>query len=169
MLHRIVTLLKVLNWLNWILAVLFVAFAAATFIPAFGDPLTALMQRKLSADQVVEILQIWRMLALLLIPTAYAVHRIFKAIIAIVQTAITGDPFITDNAHGLRIIGWALLAIQIIDLFSGLLMMRLSEVSGEYAGWSPAVTGWLAALLMFVLARIFEHGARMRDDLEGTI
>ncbi|NJM51669.1 MAG: DUF2975 domain-containing protein [Sphingomonadales bacterium] len=169
MLQRIVTLLKVLNWLNWVVAFLFVSCSVATLIPPFENGLTALMQKKLSADQTTEILQIGRMIDLLLIPTAYAVHRIFLAIIAIVKTAIAGDPFITDNAHRLRIVGWALLAIQIIDLFSGLLMMRLSEVSGEYAGWSPAVTGWLAALLMFVLARIFEHGARMRDDLEGTV
>ena len=169
MLQRIITLLKMLNWLNWIGAFLFLSCCVASFIPPFEDGLTALMQKKLSADKAAEILQIGRMLGLLLIPTAYAVHRIFVAIIAIVRTAIAGDPFITDNANGLRIIGWALLAIQIIDLFSGILMMRFSEVTGEYAGWSPAVTGWLAALLMFVLARIFDHGARMRDDLEGTV
>ena len=32
---------------------------------------------------------------------------------------------------------------------------------------SPAV--WLAVLLLFVLARVFDHGARMREELEGTV
>jgi hypothetical protein len=35
------------------------------------------------------------------------------------------------------------------------------------AGFS--ITGWLAVLLTFVLARVFAEGARMRDELEGTV
>lgn len=35
------------------------------------------------------------------------------------------------------------------------------------AGFS--VNGWLAVLLTFLLARVFTEGARMRDDLEGTV
>ena len=31
------------------------------------------------------------------------------------------------------------------------------------------MTGWLAVLLLFVLARVFNHGTRIRDDLEGTV
>jgi hypothetical protein len=32
-----------------------------------------------------------------------------------------------------------------------------------------SLTGWLTVLLLFVLARVFEQGARMREDLEGTV
>jgi hypothetical protein len=28
---------------------------------------------------------------------------------------------------------------------------------------------WLAVLLLFVLAGVFAHGTRLRDDLEGTV
>jgi len=35
------------------------------------------------------------------------------------------------------------------------------------AGFS--ITGWLAVLLTFLLARVFAAGAVMRDDLEGTV
>jgi hypothetical protein len=35
------------------------------------------------------------------------------------------------------------------------------------AGFS--INGWLAVLLTFLLARVFAEGARMRDDLEGTV
>jgi hypothetical protein len=31
------------------------------------------------------------------------------------------------------------------------------------------ITGWLAILLMFVLAQVFLEGTRMREDLEGTV
>lgn len=35
------------------------------------------------------------------------------------------------------------------------------------AGFS--MSGWLAVLLTFLLARVFAEGARMREDLEGTV
>jgi hypothetical protein len=31
------------------------------------------------------------------------------------------------------------------------------------------INGWLAVLLTFVLAAVFAHGTRLRDDLEGTV
>jgi hypothetical protein len=34
---------------------------------------------------------------------------------------------------------------------------------------SLSVTPWLAIMLLFVLAQVFEDGARMRDDLRGTV
>jgi hypothetical protein len=35
------------------------------------------------------------------------------------------------------------------------------------AGFS--ISGWLAVLLTFLLARVFAQGALMREDLEGTV
>ena len=52
-----------------------------------------------------------------------------------------------------------------------LLLARAVAIPGRPldidAGFS--VNGWLAVLLTFVLARVFAEGARMRDDLEGTV
>jgi hypothetical protein len=31
------------------------------------------------------------------------------------------------------------------------------------------ITGWLAILMLFVLAQVFLEGTRMREDLEGTV
>lgn len=36
-------------------------------------------------------------------------------------------------------------------------------------GWSPSVDGWLSVLLLFILARVFDAGTKMRIDLEGTV
>jgi hypothetical protein len=35
--------------------------------------------------------------------------------------------------------------------------------------WNFSLTPWLAVLLLFVLARVFDHGTRMRAELEGTV
>jgi hypothetical protein len=37
------------------------------------------------------------------------------------------------------------------------------------AGFDLSPIGILAVLLIFVLAQIFRRGARMRDELEGTV
>lgn len=169
MFDRTIILLKGLNLLNWGGAILFFLLVSITFIPSFSNGLVQHLQRTFSAEHAAEAISIIQIIAILLLPIAYATHRIFKSIVAILQTAKAGDPFVAENAPRLRAVGWSLLAIQLIDLVAGMLMMRFSEMTGEYWGWSFAVTGWLAALLMFVLARIFEHGAKMRDELEGTV
>ena len=40
-----------------------------------------------------------------------------------------------------------------------------SNVEWEFSG----MTGWLAVVLLFVLARVFEEGTHMREDLETMI
>ena len=47
---------------------------------------------------------------------------------------------------------------------------RLPKALHEvYLGFGPSPAGLLAILVIFVLARIFRHGAEMRADLEGTV
>ena len=36
-------------------------------------------------------------------------------------------------------------------------------------GFNLSISGFLAALLAFVLADVFDQASRMRDDLEGTV
>jgi hypothetical protein len=167
MLKKIATLLKVLNFLNWAISIIFVCIVAL-FMLSGAKALAALAQQY-PAKTVELMLESSQWLALLIVPVTYAAHRIFRSMQAIIASAIAGDPFIRNNAASLRIVGWSLLAIQILDLVGGLIMVRFSDATGIHWGWSPALTGWLAALLMFVLAGIFERGAKMRDDLEGTV
>jgi hypothetical protein len=54
-------------------------------------------------------------------------------------------------------------------------LLRLAIVAIASAVWEPghmggsSFTPWLSVLLLFVLAGVFAHGARMRADLEGTV
>jgi Protein of unknown function (DUF2975) len=167
MLPNIKLLFKICNWLNWAGCIIYVLGIGILSISP--DKFLAALGRAFTPNGAEMTLQTLQGIAILIIPTTYAAHRIFKAIGQIIDSAIQGEPFVVSNAALLRIIGWALLAIQFLDLIAGYLVMRFSDATGEYWGWSLAVTGWLAALLMFVLAHIFEQGAKLRDDLEGTI
>ena len=96
-------------------------------------------------------------------------HLVLTRLLAIVNTVRAGDPFIPDNARRLTMIAWGLLGLQVIDLLFGAVAIGVNEGGGPLSGWTFNMTGWLAVLLLFVLARVFEQGARMRDDIEGTV
>jgi len=88
----------------------------------------------------------------------------------IVESVRAQDPFMVPNASRLRSIAWALLGLQLLSLVIGAIAGFVSTPAHPLhvdAGFSTA--GWLAVLLLFVLARVFTEGARMRDDLEGTV
>ena len=70
----------------------------------------------------------------------------------------------------MRAIAWALLAAQLLSLVIGAIAEALSTPARPVdvdAGFS--ISGWLAVLLTFVLARVFAEGELMRQDLKGTI
>lgn len=90
----------------------------------------------------------------------------------IIDTASTGDPFVTENADRLNHIACLLLAVQVvgltIDALINLFPKSITDnVSIGYDGLSAS--GVLAALLIFVLAQIFRRGSEMRAELEGTV
>jgi len=97
---------------------------------------------------------------------AAIVHTILRRLLAIVDTVRAGDPFILENARRLDAIAWSVLALEGLRLVAAAIAAVVWE-PGRIDAFS--VAPWLAVLLLFVLAGVFAHGARMRTDLEGTI
>lgn len=97
-------------------------------------------------------------------------HILLARLRAIVNTVSAGDPFVAENAKRLQTIAWAVLSLEILHLIVGAIAATTSsEAHPLDIDWNFSVTRWLAVLLCFVLARVFEQGTRMREDLEGTI
>ena len=88
----------------------------------------------------------------------------------IVESVRTGEPFTKDNAGRLRTIAWALLGLELLHICVVAIASAVStkevplRINGNFD-----LTGWLAVLLLFVLAQVFLEGTRMREDLEGTV
>jgi hypothetical protein len=111
-----------------------------------------------------------RLIAVIGIVGVPLTHVILDRLLGVVDTVRAGDPFIIANATRLQTIAVTLLGIQLLHLVVGVVASRTrSEVQELDINWSFSITPWIAVLLLFVLARVFEHGARMRDDLEGTV
>ena len=97
-------------------------------------------------------------------------YVVLRRLLDIVESVRARDPFVGKNAARLQTIAWALLGLQVLRVIIGVIAMGVSTHAHPFhvgAGFSTA--GWLAVLLTFVLARVFAEGARMRDELEGTV
>jgi hypothetical protein len=111
-----------------------------------------------------------RLIMVIGIGSAPLAHILLTRLLAIVETVRFGDPFVTGNAARLQTAAWALLGLELLHLAVGAIAASASSESQPLnIDWNFSITGWLAVLLLFVLARVFDHGTRMRDDLEGTV
>jgi len=103
-------------------------------------------------------------------PVMVVAHILFRKLLAILASVADGDPFTPVNANRLQTVAWCLLALQLCDIGFGVTSSLLDKAAGEgVGGWSFGLTGWVAVLLVFVLARVFREGTRLRDEAELTI
>ncbi|MDQ4088110.1 MAG: DUF2975 domain-containing protein [Pseudomonadota bacterium] len=114
---------------------------------------------------LMPILRVWMLLA---VPAIAAVHVLLSRLLDMVETVRAADPFVPENGVRMHTIAWCMLAVQLFDLACGALAAAMNA-AGSNIHWSFSVTGWLAVALLFVLARVFDEGARIRADLEVMI
>lgn len=111
------------------------------------------------------------LLALAALTLAGAVYFL-KQQLEIIGSVVAGDPFAPANADRLSRMGWTVLAIQVVAVPLGLLEYRVQDLldpEEAIIAVSFADNGLILALVLFILARVFRHGAAMREDLEGTV
>ena len=113
------------------------------------------------------------LLAFVLIAALMAIAFLFmRELIRMIGSVEQGDPFQPFNADRLRRMGWFTVAEQLI-------LVALAGIATSFDGFRPALLaedalnaamgGFLLALVLFILARVFRIGAAMRDELEGTV
>ena len=90
-------------------------------------------------------------------------------LLAIVNTVRGSDPFVAQNAARLQTIAWAVLGQQLLQLGVGTIARSVSTSAHPLHISALSTGGWLAVVLLFVLARVFVEGTRMREDLQGTV
>jgi hypothetical protein len=160
-------LLRVLIRLNQLMGVGILALLVATLVAegpvmgALGIPAPERTPRLVLGMRVIMVLGIAA------VPIA---HLVLTRLLTIVHTVGDGDPFVMENAGRLQRIAWAVLGLELLHLCVVAVAAGVStDQTPLDIGGGLSVTRWLAVLLLFVLARVFEQGARMRKDLEGTV
>ena len=168
------TLLRATRGLLWLMLALVVA--AFLFVIASGGALVAMWpdiaveakNSKVFIDAGTIRPQLFALLGILAAVLAVAVF-ILRKLQALVASA-SDDPFIPANAARLRHIGWALVAVQLLALPLGSIARSIAVPTSQFADMGGInLQGILSILLAFVLAAVFERGAAMRDELEGTV
>lgn len=96
--------------------------------------------------------------------------RFIGRLLAIIGSVGEGDPFVRANATRLRDMAWITLALQIGGLALGGYLVWLDTIMPKLErDFDISLSGLIGALLLFILARVFERGAAMREELEGTV
>jgi hypothetical protein len=159
--------LRFLIILNWVLGACIFALLAYTFI---DEPWTMKALGVSGYPDAQAVMAGMRAIAALGVVTVPLNYAFLKRLLAMVETVRRGDPFVASNAYRLQAIAWLLLALQLLSIVIGLIGKAISTPSHPFhldAGFS--LSGWLAVILTFVLARVFAEGTLMREDLEGTV
>ena len=161
------TVLRLLIKLNVVFGFLVFALLIATYIA--GGP----VMRALGAIPTPDSDRLMfgmRGIMVIGILAAPVVHLIYSRLLSIVETVSAGNPFILENAERLKTIAWSIVLLEImhvgvVGLANGVVVDgQKVDIGGKFS-----MTPWLTILLLFVLARVFDQGARMRDELEGTV
>jgi hypothetical protein len=158
--------LRIVVVLNWLMGAAILALLVA--LPNEQWIMSAFkLTPSPEADRLIVGLRAAAWVGLAVVPLNYLV---LKRLLAIVETVRAGDPFVAANASRLQAIAWVLVALNILSIVIGAIAKTVSTPAHPVhldAGFS--INGWLAVLLTFLLARVFAEGARMREDLEGTV
>jgi hypothetical protein len=161
------TVLGLLIKLNIILGILIFGLLVATLIA--GGPVMRALGVIPTPDSGRLMLGM-RGIMVIGILAAPVLHLIYTRLLAIVETVNAGDPFVGENADRLQTIAWAIVGLELMHV--GVVILANGIVVGTEKvdiGGKFSVTPWLTILLLFVLARVFDQGARMRDELAGTV
>lgn len=122
-----------------------------------------------SPDRNATLILGMRMVMVIGVGSVPFTHVVLTRLLAIVETVRVGDPFVGENATRLKTMAWAVLGLELLHLGVGALVVGPLANSQLHLDWNFSVIPWLAVLLLFVLAQVFDDGARMRDDLRGTV
>ncbi|SMQ69355.1 Protein of unknown function [Altererythrobacter xiamenensis] len=164
-----------------IIAQVGMAIGATALVVAIGAAL--IFRGKMVAEYAQEVgdpnvvFPVFLLIGVMLIGLAIvaAMFVFFGKLRAIIGTVGEGDPFQPANADRLSMMGWLVLGVQLLILPATAMGIQLAQFADELEDVNFTVDGGfdLSAILMtivlFILARVFRHGAAMRDDLEGTV
>ncbi|MGH9502729.1 MAG: DUF2975 domain-containing protein [Terriglobales bacterium] len=159
--------LRALIALNWIFGALIFALLAISFQAEEWTWRALGVGAVAGHESVVAGMRAIMVIGIAGTPIAYVV---FSRLLRIVESVRTGEPFTMDNAGRLETIAWALLGVELLHICVVAIASAVStqgvplRINGNFD-----LTGWLAILLLFVLAQVFLEGTRMREDLEGTV
>lgn len=157
-------LLRALIVFSMAIGVILVVAFVVSFV--FEGAMANLYRRhSMDAAILIPTARVWMLIGLSYLAVLYA---LLSRLLEIVETVRVGDPFVPENAVRLKKIAWFLLIMQLLQLSFGV-VAKVAATADAHIYWRFSISGWVAVVLLFVLARVFEEGTRIRDNLEAMI
>ena len=117
--------------------------------------------------------QLFLRLAIDLLPLLLIIALLWQ-LWGLLRSARQGDPFTTANVWRLRQFGWLLLLGWPLVAYVTMVLKELlamtppaDQTGGVFA--PPIGLALIFGLAVLILAEVFAHGLRLREDVEGTI
>lgn len=158
-----------------LLGIIMAIFVVGAVVIAGAVPVVYFLRDKVLAHfaaQGVPPASIWAVIAVLLLAVLAAVlgFYYFRHIHRIIDTVGEGDPFVPANAQRLNAMGWIAVAGQLMAIPFNIVGRWMGTVANSFqVDFGLSIGGILLILILFILARVFREGARMREELEGTV
>lgn len=88
----------------------------------------------------------------------------------IIDSVARDETFSLPNAARLSRMGWICVVVEVISIPAGASAYAITHaIHHERVEIGFSLGGVLLALVLFILARVFREGAKMREELEGTV
>jgi hypothetical protein len=99
--------------------------------------------------------------------------QFLNRLLRILTSCAENDPFNRVNAARLQTMAWLMLAMEGLDgamqLYAMLGVPRFSDSVESHYDLGISMSGVISVLTLFVLARVFQVGTSMRDELLETV
>lgn len=158
-----------------VLIVAMAAMAVACLATLIAAPAVVVLRSDVLAElasKAAPVEALWALVLILLL-VAFVTglgFLFFRHMYRIVGTVGEGDPFIPANASRLSAMGWIVVAVNIAFIPMVSILRWLESVTEHmHTEASNDIDGLLLALVLFILARVFREGTRLRDEVEGTV
>lgn len=144
--------------------------SAAIALPLFPDRILAEIAPQIGKEpgsDLITSIELIFALFLTMIALAFFWLRQLRRIIDSVRQ---GNAFAPENAGRLSNMGWLTVGIEVFSIKAGAVAAYIAKhVENMHLDVGLSLGGILMALVLFILARVFREGARMREELEGTV
>lgn len=162
--------------------ILMIVLAVGTIVCLIATPLIIVMQGRVVAEiggasgpaptETIGAV----LLVLILGSAAMALGFLaLRLLLRVIDTVAEGDPFVPVNGQRLTRMAWLMLGVQIVQVPLFAIATWLGDLvenngNGDFTvSVDVDFTALVLVLMLLVLARVFRHGAQMREELEGTV
>ncbi len=172
-LHFTAGFVSVLKWIMWVGMALCTSISVICSIGwMFGMDIDA--PETLTTQDEAQALIFFAIFMALVALLCFILAQFFRTLRAVIDSVGQGSPLSFANAEKLKYMAKLLCAALafglLLDIGAGYLMPDTADGGVDYY---DVITNFMTTLLpiglLFILSRIFEHGAMMQEELEGTV